>query len=197
MDVLSDKAVRTGLASTWPLNHPLAQMSATGRSALSTMSADGKMNSTLHPPTSPVFSYSNKRQAYGSVDPASLPPVRHQPARHHFEYEEECRKRWYESYAVNAAYRSASAQRSRGLTSARPDLGAGGGLKSTELTPSNWSWQPWRGWTSASRHNHEQRQRQAWLDEARQTWRNGMPDKDWRPSSIHAEMASLAMGKAA
>mmetsp|Transcript_124391 Transcript_124391/g.194883 ORF Transcript_124391/g.194883 Transcript_124391/m.194883 type:complete len:131 (+) Transcript_124391:55-447(+) len=68
------------------------QRPATAGLPLAVIGKDGLLASPLHPPTHPLFQYSRKRQAYGSVSPRVVPAIRHQPLRDASQYEDECRK---------------------------------------------------------------------------------------------------------
>mmetsp|Transcript_731 Transcript_731/g.1149 ORF Transcript_731/g.1149 Transcript_731/m.1149 type:complete len:205 (-) Transcript_731:13-627(-) len=171
------------------------QRPATAGLPLAVIGKDGLLASPLHPPTHPLFQYSRKRQAYGSVSPRVVPAIRHQPLRDASQYEDECRKRWYMSFAKDREVRAHSAQSARGC---RRAFGASGGCSTTEESPgnisNNWTWQSWRGWTNASRHNHELRMKEAWLNEARARWNQKMPESEWRLSTLRNEMRELELG---
>merc|ERR1719424_806240 len=155
---------------------------------LSSLGCDGRMSSPLHSPTSPLFQYSRTRQAFGSVSPSAMgPPFRHQPPRDNSEYATEARKSWYNAFSKEREGRAHSANSARG--GGRP-IGASGGFSSTVQSPGNvtgnWTWQANRGWTSASRHNHEKSMRDVWHEEARQRWRQQMPESEWKIAGIAA-----------
>lgn len=148
---------------------------------LGQVSARGKLSSPLHPDTFQAFQYSRKRQAYGTVAPHSVPPIRHQPPAEAAEWEDEARKRWYKAFA---------AEREQGAhgtlqRSGRPRAFGGSGEHGhTEESPSGWAWQSWRGWTSTQRHGHEQRMRQEWQDEAHQRWHAKTPRAEWKLAEL-------------
>eukprot|EP00929_Paragymnodinium_shiwhaense_P078468 TRINITY_DN40687_c0_g3_i1.p1 TRINITY_DN40687_c0_g3~~TRINITY_DN40687_c0_g3_i1.p1 ORF type:complete len:245 (-),score=33.65 TRINITY_DN40687_c0_g3_i1:200-934(-) len=137
--------------------------------------------SPLHPATSPVFNYSRKRQAYGTAAPTAS-PVRHQPQRSGSEWVEEARTNWYKNFSANCekeAYKSTIE-----TASPRP-IGASGPFCHTEAGDADgWRWQPWRGWTKASRNLHENRMRQSWQAEARHRWAKQLQESEWRPKPL-------------
>mmetsp|Transcript_70907 Transcript_70907/g.154041 ORF Transcript_70907/g.154041 Transcript_70907/m.154041 type:complete len:192 (+) Transcript_70907:33-608(+) len=145
--------------------------------ALSSPNSRGLLSSPLHPETHQAFHFTRKRQAYGSVAPHNVPPIRHQPLRSDVEYEDEARKSWFKSYAADSERRAFSMKAAQGTPRS---LGASGPIGHAEGTD-NWQWQSWRGWTSTQRHNHEQRMRQVWMDEARERWRQSTPREEKLP----------------
>mmetsp|Transcript_29873 Transcript_29873/g.93370 ORF Transcript_29873/g.93370 Transcript_29873/m.93370 type:complete len:198 (+) Transcript_29873:89-682(+) len=148
---------------------------------LGQVSARGVLTSPLHPPTFQAFEYSRKRQAYGSVAPHSVPPVRHQPPMEAAEWEDEARRRWFKSFAAGRERNARSLVRRSGQERAFAGSGEHG---HTEESPGGWSWQSWRGWTSTQRHGHEQRMRREWQDEARRRWQAKTPREEWKPSEL-------------
>jgi len=147
---------------------------------LGTVTFDGRLTSPLHPATSPLFQYSRKRQAYGTVAPHSVPPIRHQPPKYHQEHVTEARRSWFKAYSKDCEQRALSSARERGLDRTFAGSGEAG---HTEQSPTSWTWQSHRGWTNASRHNHENSQKQVWLDEARQRWRT-QKEATWRSTAL-------------
>lgn len=130
----------------------------------------GKLQSPLHPDTHHLFQHSRRRNAYGSVAPHNVPLIRHQPAMYAGQHEEEARRTWFKAYANDTDKRAHSAVVSKGSPRGLGASGPHGHLEENEVGAMKF--QSWRGWTSSSRHNHEQRMRQVWMDEARQNWRS-------------------------
>lgn len=157
---------------------------------LSALSCHGTLVSPLHPETHAGFQFSRKRQAYGNSAPDAgnvlsmyaASPVSTQPvAGGELGSEREARFTWYASYAKSCEARAHEASR-KGATPRA--LGASGSFGHSQAHPSDdtsFTWQSWRGWTAASRHNHEARMKELWQEEARRQWRAQAPVPRWRP----------------
>eukprot|EP00747_Dinoflagellata_sp_TGD_P170057 gnl/TRDRNA2_/TRDRNA2_200641_c0_seq1.p1 gnl/TRDRNA2_/TRDRNA2_200641_c0~~gnl/TRDRNA2_/TRDRNA2_200641_c0_seq1.p1 ORF type:complete len:208 (+),score=15.15 gnl/TRDRNA2_/TRDRNA2_200641_c0_seq1:80-625(+) len=171
---------------TSPRSAPMTSMdlvdtmgSSPGSLARSCLSPDGKLVSTLHPPTNAVFQYSRKRQAYGTVAPHAVPAVKHVSGTTE-EYAEEARKRWFKAYAEESQRQNSMSTSSKSKGKPIRPLGSSGENWQTEQTAGNWTWQSWRGWSATCRHNHEQHQKEVWEMEARNRWRSQQPESTWR-----------------
>uniref|UniRef100_A0A7S1M461 Uncharacterized protein n=1 Tax=Alexandrium catenella TaxID=2925 RepID=A0A7S1M461_ALECA len=148
---------------------------------LGQVSARGKISSPLHPDTFKAFEYSRKRQAYGTVAPHSVPPIRHQPPAEAAEWEDEARKTWFKAYSADREHSAHSTLRRSGQMRAFAGSGEHG---HTEESSSGWAWQSWRGWTSMHRHGHEQEMRRKWQEEARLRWHAKTPREEWRVGEL-------------
>eukprot|EP00927_Polykrikos_kofoidii_P063787 TRINITY_DN58683_c0_g1_i1.p1 TRINITY_DN58683_c0_g1~~TRINITY_DN58683_c0_g1_i1.p1 ORF type:complete len:247 (-),score=35.63 TRINITY_DN58683_c0_g1_i1:47-715(-) len=145
----------------------------------------GVMVSPLHPPTSPVFEHTRKRQAYGTVAPHSVPPIRHQPPSTNDEWVVECRQRWYKKFAEEREANAYTQKISGILPVTKRDIGASGEHGHQEEGELNgFHWQSWRGWHKTARHRHEGKMREVWQEEARQRWRSQVPRSEWKNGAM-------------
>mmetsp|Transcript_37673 Transcript_37673/g.95385 ORF Transcript_37673/g.95385 Transcript_37673/m.95385 type:complete len:213 (-) Transcript_37673:64-702(-) len=138
---------------------------------------DGRLISPLHPVTANCFEHTRRRQAYGTVAPGGL-NICHQPARNPEDHEDEVRRRWFKAYNGDCERR---AHKEAVINPARPrSLGASGRIGHAETSENGWQWQSWRGWTTTSRHNHEQSMREQWMKEAQERWQAKQGGTSWK-----------------
>lgn len=99
---------------------------------------------------------------------------------------DEARRCWFKAYASDTDRRTHHAAQ---LKPARPrSVGASGQFGHADVTESGWHWQSWRGWTTSSRHNHEQRMRGEWMREAQERWqKQNVAGLTWKLPSPSAE----------
>eukprot|EP00449_Zooxanthella_nutricula_P001904 CAMPEP_0198511418 /NCGR_PEP_ID=MMETSP1462-20131121/14797_1 /TAXON_ID=1333877 /ORGANISM="Brandtodinium nutriculum, Strain RCC3387" /LENGTH=117 /DNA_ID=CAMNT_0044240787 /DNA_START=12 /DNA_END=362 /DNA_ORIENTATION=+ len=81
-------------------------------------------------------------------------------------HEEDARRSWFKAYAAEREGRALEYAKRRPRS-----FGASGDFGHAEVSESGWHWQSWRGWTTASRYNHEQRMAEQWVRETTDRWR--------------------------